>query len=116
MALILVLDLFAWPWSTADRLSLEALVLGGQLTPADDGPNPVWMVPLSSNIEPNPPPGYIVSFLRLHEHGFNVPASRFMRGLCHHYRVELHNFAPNIISQTTSFVAVCKGFLGIPTH
>jgi hypothetical protein len=38
-----------------------------------------------------------------------------MRGLCHHYRVELHNFAPNAISQAAS-VAVCEGFLGIPTH
>jgi hypothetical protein len=33
--------------------------------------------------------------------------------LCHHYRVELHNFAPNTISQADSFVAVCEGFLGI---
>jgi hypothetical protein len=39
-----------------------------------------------------------------------------MRGLCHHYRVELHNFAPNAISQAASFVAVYEGFLGIPTN
>jgi hypothetical protein len=39
-----------------------------------------------------------------------------MRGLCHHYRVELHNFAPNAISQAASFVAICEGSLGIPTH
>jgi hypothetical protein len=37
-----------------------------------------------------------------------------MRGLCYHYRVELHNFAPNAISQAATFVAVCEGFLGIP--
>jgi hypothetical protein len=30
--------------------------------------------------------------------------------------VELHNFAPNTISQAASFVAVCEGFLGIPTN
>jgi hypothetical protein len=36
-----------------------------------------------------------------------------MWGLCHHYGVELHNFAPNTISQAASFVAVCEGFLAI---
>jgi hypothetical protein len=70
------------------------------------------MVPLASDREPNPPYGYVVSFIRLHERGFNAPASRFMRGLCYHYGVELHNFAPNTISQAVCFVAVCEGFLG----
>jgi hypothetical protein len=73
-------------------------VLGGQLTPAGDGPNPVWMVPPPLDREPNPPSGYVVSLLQLHERGFNAPTSRFMRGLCHHYGVELHNFTPNVIS------------------
>jgi hypothetical protein len=35
-----------------------------------------------------------------------------MRELCYHYGVELHNFAPNAISQAATFVGVCKGFLG----
>jgi hypothetical protein len=39
-----------------------------------------------------------------------------MRGLCHHYGVELHNFAPNAISQAATFVGVCEGFLGIPVN
>jgi hypothetical protein len=55
----------------------------------------------------------------LHEHGFNAPVSKFMRGrggLCHHYRVELHNFTPNAISQAASFIAVYEGFLEIPAH
>jgi hypothetical protein len=39
-----------------------------------------------------------------------------MQGLCHHYGVELHNFTPNAISQVASFIAVCKGFLGIPMN
>jgi hypothetical protein len=30
--------------------------------------------------------------------------------------VELHNFAPNAISQATTFVGICEGFLGIPTN
>jgi hypothetical protein len=39
-----------------------------------------------------------------------------MRGLCYHYGVELHNFAPNAISQAATFVSVCEGFLGIPAN
>lgn len=94
MAPIRVLDPFPWPRSAATRLSLEEMVTGGLLTPTDDSPYLEWMVPPASNREPNPPPGYVVSFIRLHECGFNIPASRFMRGLCHHYGVELQNFAP----------------------
>jgi hypothetical protein len=32
--------------------------------------------------------------------------------MCHHYGVELHNFAPNAISQAACFVAICEGYLG----
>jgi hypothetical protein len=65
---------------------------------------------------PNPPYGYVVSFIRFHERGFTAPASRFMRALCYHYGVELHNVAPNAISQAATFVGVCEGFLGIPVN
>jgi hypothetical protein len=58
----------------------------------------------------------VVSFIRFHERGFMAPASRFMRPLCLHYGVELHNFAPNAISQAATFVGVCEGFLGIPVN
>jgi hypothetical protein len=33
--------------------------------------------------------------------------------MCYHYGVELHNFAPNAISQAATFVDMCEGFLGI---
>jgi hypothetical protein len=62
---------------------------------------------------PNPLYDYVVSFVRFHERGFAAPASRFMRGLCYHYGVELHNFTLNAISQAATFVGVCEGFLGI---
>jgi hypothetical protein len=55
-------------------------------------------------------------FVRHHKRGIAAPASRFMRGLCHHYEVELHNFSPNAISQAATFVDVCEGFLGIPVN
>jgi hypothetical protein len=63
-----------------------------------------------------PPFGYVVSFVHHHERGFAAPASCFMRGLCYHYIVELHNFVPNAISQAATFVDVCEGFLGIPAN
>jgi hypothetical protein len=64
----------------------------------------------------NPPFGYVVSIIRLHECGFTMPVSRFMRGLCYHYGVELHNFAPNAISEAATFVGIYEGFLGIPVN
>ena len=30
--------------------------------------------------------------------------------------MELHNFAPNSISQAAVFIAVCEGFLGVEMH
>ena len=62
------------------------------------------------------PQGYVVRFVRLHERGFGVPVSRFMRALCEYYGVELHNFSPNSISQAAVFVAVCEGYLKIEAH
>jgi hypothetical protein len=58
----------------------------------------------------------VVSFVCFHERSFTAPASRFMQALCHQYGVELHNFAPNAISQAATFVGICEGFLGIPVN
>jgi hypothetical protein len=98
------------------QLALNELVKGGLLAPPSDEMYPAWMVPPASDREPNPPYSYIVGFIWLHEHGFTAPTSRFMRGVCYYYEVELHNFAPNAISQVACFVAVCKGFRGIPEN
>jgi hypothetical protein len=77
---------------------------------------PAWIVPPAAEREPNPPFGYVVSFIRHHERGFAASASRFMRELCYRYGVELHNFIPNAISQAATFVDVCEGFIGIPPN
>jgi hypothetical protein len=76
------------------RFALSELVNGGQLTPNVEGQPAAWIVSPATDREPNPPYGYVISFIRHHECGFAAPASRFMRGLCHLYGVELHNFAP----------------------
>jgi hypothetical protein len=113
---ITIIDLLPWLRSTATRLSLSELVTAGQLVANEDGRPAAWIVPQLSEREPNPPYGYIVSFIYFHEHGFAAQASRFMRALCYHYGVELHNFTPNAISQAATFVGVCEGFLGIPVN
>ena len=77
---------------------------------------PAWIPPRPEETEPNPPDGYIVSLVRLHERGFGLPVGRFMRALCNYYGVELHNFGPNSISQAAVFVALCEGYLGIEAH
>jgi hypothetical protein len=95
---ITVIDPLPWPHSTVMAFALHELANGGQLAPNVDGQPPVWIVPPSADREPNPPHGYVVSFIRFHECGFAAPASRFMCGLCCHYGVEFHNFTPNAIS------------------
>ena len=50
-----------------------------------DAGAPAWISPHPDETEPKPPQGYVVSFVRLHERGFGVPVSRFMRALCDHY-------------------------------
>jgi hypothetical protein len=113
---ISIIDPLPWPRSTATRLSLSELVTAGQLAANEDGRPAAWIVPHPNKREPNSSFGYVVSFVRFHERGFAAPASRFMRALCYHYNVELHNLTPNAISQAATFVGVCEGFLGIPVN
>jgi hypothetical protein len=113
---ITIIDPLQWPRSTTTRLSLGELVTAGQLAANKDGLPVAWIMPQPNEWEPNPPYGYVVSFIRFHERGFAVPASRFMRALCYHYDVELHNFTANAISQAAMFVGVCEGFLEIPVN
>jgi hypothetical protein len=113
---IQVLDPLPWHRSTVTEFTLNELVNCGQLALNLDGQPPAWIVPPAADREPNPPFGYVVGFVRHHERSFTAPASRFMHGLCHHYGVALHNFAPNTISLAATFVSVCEGFLGIPAN
>jgi hypothetical protein len=113
---IVVIDPLPWPGSTVMKLALHELENGGQLAPNVDGQPAAWIVPPATDREPNPAYGYVVSFVCFHERGFAALASRFMRRLCYHYGVVLHNFALNTISQAATFVGVCEGFLGIPAN
>jgi hypothetical protein len=113
---IVIIDPPAWERSTATTLALNQLVASGQLAANVDRQPVEWIMSSERERVPNPPYGYIVSFMRFHERGFTAPLSRFLRGLCYHYGVELQNFTPNAISQAATFVSVCEGFLGIPVN
>jgi hypothetical protein len=113
---LVIVDPYAWERSLVTRLVLGELVSADQLAANEEGRPAEWIMPPAWDHVPNPPSGYVVSFTRFHERGFAAPASRFMRALCHHYGVELHNFAPNAISQAATFVGVCEGYLGIPVN
>jgi hypothetical protein len=113
---LIIIDPLSWERSTATLLALGQLVDGGQLAANEEGQPAEWIVPSERERAHNPPYGYVVSFIRFHERGFTAPASRFMRALCYHYGVELHNFAPNAISQAATFIGVCEGFVGIPVN
>jgi hypothetical protein len=116
MTKIKYIEALPWSRSNMDEHTLQGLVAGSQLTANTDRRTPAWIIALSEHQEPHPPEGYVVSFARLHERGFNTLANRFMRGLCYHYDVEMHNFNPNAISQAVTFVAICEGFLGVPAQ
>jgi hypothetical protein len=105
---IVVLDPLPWTRSTLMESALHEHVNGGQLAPNVEGAPPAWIVPPAMDREPNPPYGYVVSIIRHHERGFTTPASRFMRGLCYHYGVELHNFAPNAMRDASASGGVCR--------
>jgi hypothetical protein len=113
---LVIIDLPAWERSMATPLALGPQVAGGQLAANEDGRPAEWIVPSERERVPNPPYGYVVSFIRFHERGFTAPASRFMQALCYDYGVELQNFASYAISQAATFVGVCEGFLGIPVN
>jgi hypothetical protein len=82
-----MLDPLPWNRSTVMTFALNELVNGGQLAQNVEGSPPAWIIPPATDREPNPPFGYVVSFIRHHECGFTAPASRFRRELCHHYEV-----------------------------
>jgi hypothetical protein len=65
-----ILDPYAWERSTVNRLALNELVSAGQLAVNEEGRPAEWIVPPAGDHAPNPPEGYVVSFIRFHERGF----------------------------------------------
>ena len=75
-----------WPRSDVLRVRMEGLVKKGLLcarTMANE-----WIIPGGEDV-PSPPDGYVISFIPFHERGFVTRPHRFLRGLLHHYGLEL---------------------------
>ena len=92
---------------------MEGLVRRGLLrarTAAEE-----WLLPGEEDV-PSLPDSYIISFAHFHERGFATPTHRFLRGLLHYYKIELHHLNPNRIQHMAAFIALCEGFLGISPH
>jgi hypothetical protein len=49
---------------------------------------PEWRLPDNED-HLDPPTVDVVSFAHFHKQGFGIPASKFFRGLLHHYGIEL---------------------------
>ena len=63
-----------WGRSTTTAAVLEQLV-ADRLLPLNTNPSrPVWIPPRPEETEPNPPSGYIMSLMRLHERGSASPS------------------------------------------
>ena len=71
-----------------------------------------WLLPGNED-SPSPPDGFVVSFAHFHECGLATPTHKFLRGLLHFFKIELQHFNPNGIQHMVTFIAPCKGFLGI---
>ena len=102
-----------WQSSTVSVPTLQELVATGhlpELTVARE-----CVVP-GTESTPQPPAGYVVSFVNFHDRGFALPADRFFRGLLHEYGIWLHHLNPNGIQDIATFVAICEGNLWIPPH
>jgi hypothetical protein len=83
-----------WTLSNVSREQLLRLVEAGQLPPLTEAVE--WIVPADESV-PRPPSGYVVSFVVFHEHGFSVPADRFIRGVLFAYGLQLQHLNPNSI-------------------
>ena len=90
-----VQESLSWGKSTATEAVLEQLVDDRLLPVNINSERPAWIPPRPEETEPNPPKGYVVSLVRLHERGFGVPVGRFMRALCEYYGVCLLYTSPS---------------------
>jgi hypothetical protein len=87
-----------WSRSSVTQEKLEELMEEGFLRPITDAAMPEWIAPGAEVDVPNPPAGYVLSFMAFYERGLGILASQFLRALPVWYGVELHNFNPNSIS------------------
>jgi hypothetical protein len=60
--------------------------------------------------------GFRLMFLSNLQHGFSLPAHKFLRGLLFVYGVQLYQLTPNSILIIACFITLCEAFLGVDPH
>jgi hypothetical protein len=50
------------------------------------------------------------------EHGFNLPAGDFFRGLLYYYKLELVHLVPNSTTVVSTFIDLWEAYFGISPH
>jgi hypothetical protein len=60
---LVIVNPYTWERSTVTRLALKELVSAGQLAANEDGRPAEWIVLPAGDHAPNPPSGYVVSFI-----------------------------------------------------
>jgi hypothetical protein len=87
-----------WSRSSVTQERLEELIEEGLLRPVTSAIALEWITPEEGVDVPNPPAGYVLSFMAFHERGLGILVSQFLQALPSWYEVELHKFNPNSIS------------------
>jgi hypothetical protein len=70
-----------WSHSFVTQERLEEPVEEGLLRPITDVATPEWITLEEGLNVPNPPAGYVLSFVAFHKQGLGIPVSRFLRVL-----------------------------------
>jgi hypothetical protein len=97
-----------WTRSNVSREQLLHLVEAGQLPPLTAVVE--WKVPGDESV---PPKGFVVLFVAFHEHGFSIPARRFIREVLFEYGLQLQHLNPNDVQQMEAFEVMYEGYLRI---
>jgi hypothetical protein len=87
-------------WSIADESEICKLVANHFLLDR----TMLQCHPAAGEDIPTPNMNEIVMFSSFFQRGFGLPAFDFLRGLLHHYKIELVHLNPNSILQITIFV------------
>jgi hypothetical protein len=102
----------AWVLSTMTEAKIQALVDRGLLRSKTEVE---WRAAAGEEF-PSEDVMEQVVFASFFEHGFNLPARDFFRGLLYYYRLEMVHLVPNSITVVSTFIHFCEVYLGIPPH
>jgi len=101
-----------WKKSRSSTRSLNHLVEMGLLHNHELGG---WRAPEGESY-PDRRTGEIVVFEDFFKRGFGIPVHPFLQGLLLYYEIEICNLQPNSILLVSTFIHLCKAYVGITPH